>query len=75
MHLMTTDVPLVLEIDVGELLPAMVAHDKAGVQFVNGPKRGNRRSGTAFMLYGDRPLRHRWFSNRVHDLGGGNGSL
>jgi hypothetical protein len=36
---------------------------------------GNRRFGTAFMLYGDRPLRHRWFFYRVHDLGGGNGFL
>jgi hypothetical protein len=36
---------------------------------------GNRRFGTAFMLYGDRPLRQRWFFNRVHDLGGGNGFL
>ncbi len=24
-------------------------------------------------VYADRPLRHRWLSNRVHGLGGGNG--
>jgi hypothetical protein len=30
---------------------------------------------TAFTLYADYPLRHCFFSNRVHGLGGGNGSL
>jgi hypothetical protein len=32
-------------------------------------------SGPAFMLYADHPLCHRWVSNRVHGLGGANGSL
>jgi hypothetical protein len=30
---------LILKIDVGELLPVLVAHDKAGVLLFNGPRR------------------------------------
>jgi hypothetical protein len=30
---------LILEIDIGERLPVVVAHDKAGVLFVNGPRQ------------------------------------
>jgi hypothetical protein len=30
---------LILEIDIGELLPVLVTHDKAGVQFFDKPRR------------------------------------
>ena len=30
---------LILEIDIGELLPGTVAYDKTGVQFLDGPRR------------------------------------
>jgi len=34
-----------LEIDIGRLLPAGVAHDKAGVQFLDGPGRRETAGG------------------------------
>ena len=30
---------LILEIDIGQLLPGAVSHGKAGVQFLDGPRR------------------------------------
>ena len=34
---------LLLEIDVGERLPVVVADDEAGVRFLDGPKGGGKR--------------------------------
>jgi hypothetical protein len=36
---------LILEIDIGELLTVVVAHDKAGFQFVDGPRRREAAHG------------------------------
>jgi hypothetical protein len=36
---------LILEIDIGELLPGTVAYDKTGVQFLDGPRRREAAEG------------------------------
>jgi hypothetical protein len=36
---------LILEIDIRELLPVVIADDKAGLQFLDGPRRREAASG------------------------------
>jgi hypothetical protein len=42
---------LILEINVSELLPAVVAHDKAGIQFLDGPGRPEAADAEAITSY------------------------
>src|SRR5215471_21326009 len=43
---------LILEIDVGKLLAVVVAHDKAGVQLLDGPRRREAALRQAVMTLG-----------------------
>jgi hypothetical protein len=44
---------LILEIDIGQLLPGAVRHDKAGVQFLDSPRRREATGGRHVMTITD----------------------
>jgi hypothetical protein len=59
----------ILEIDIGERLAAVIAHDKAGVQFVDRPGRREAVSCHGTVVCGDRNV---WQHRRVVLVGAKN---
>jgi hypothetical protein len=60
---------LVLEINVSELLPAVVAHDKAGIQFLDGPGRPEASDAEAITSYCQRAKKAPCRSHRAQGEG------